>query len=117
MIHHRARSKFDHGAGLSPNNGYPSGLNKAEQRSTNKSSASFQKAKKGNCSHEQEYTEHYEFYDPTEEEPKWKPLEGFTEFLLTNFDLNLVNLRLTQWWKTANPLILIHVGHQNWIRT
>ena len=70
---HDTRSKFDHSAGLSPNNGDPPGVNKAEQCFTDKSSASLQKTKKENFSHEQEYTEHYEFYDPTEEEPKWKP--------------------------------------------
>ena len=38
---HGSRSKFDHsaGLGLSSNNGDPSGLNKAEQRSTDKSFA------------------------------------------------------------------------------
>ena len=29
------------------------------------------------------------FYDPTEEEPKWQPSEVFTKFLLTNFDRKL----------------------------
>ena len=38
------KSKFAYTAGLSPNNGNPPGLNKVEQRSTDKSPASLQKA-------------------------------------------------------------------------
>ena len=76
-----------------------------------------QKARKGNFSHEQEDTEHYEFYDPTGKEPKWKSSEVFTKFLLTNFDRKLSQPQIDTMLEDCQPLILIHVGHQHWIRT
>ena len=100
---HDARSKFDHTAGLSPNNGDPPRLSKAEQCSTDKLSASLQKTKKGNFSHEEEDTKHYEFYDPTEEEPKFKTSEGFTKFLLTNFDRKLTQPQIDTMLEDCQP--------------
>ena len=46
---HSARSKFDHGAGLSPNNGDPPGLNKAVKRSTDNRLHLCRKLKRGTC--------------------------------------------------------------------
>ena len=62
-----------------------------------------QKAKKGNLSHERENTEHYEFYDPTEEELKWKPSEWFTKFLLTNFDRKLSQPQIDTMLEDCKP--------------
>ena len=62
-----------------------------------------QKIKKGNFSDEQEDTERYEFYDPTKEEPKWKPSEGFTKFLLTNFDKKLTQPQIDTMLEDCQP--------------
>ena len=62
-----------------------------------------QKAEKGNFSHEQEDTEHYEFYDPAEEEPKWKPSEGFAKILPTNNDRKLSQPQIDTMLEDCQP--------------